>query len=61
MTGHRFSLRFALPLGLALAVVAMLLVSFSIGISNDRAAVMEHQTDDAIPIESTWPVRQSGA
>jgi two-component system sensor histidine kinase/response regulator len=50
MTGHRFSLRFALPLGLALAVVAMLLVSFSIGILNDRAAVMEHQTDDAILI-----------
>ncbi|TAF74435.1 MAG: hypothetical protein EAZ54_11520, partial [Curvibacter sp.] len=50
MTGHRFSLRFALPLGLAVAVVAMLLVSFSIGILNDRAAVVDHQTEDAILI-----------
>ncbi|NBX20142.1 MAG: PAS domain S-box protein [Betaproteobacteria bacterium] len=50
MTGRRISLRSALPLGLAVAVVAMLLVSFFVGILNDRAAVVEHQTDDAILI-----------
>ena len=48
MHTNRFTLRFALPVGLAAAVVAMLMTSFFISWANEREAVMEHQTADAI-------------
>lgn len=48
MHTNRFTLRFALPMGLAAAVVAMLMTSFFISWANEREAVMEHQTADAI-------------
>ncbi len=48
MRTPRYSLRFALPVGLAVAVVAMLLTSFLLSWVTERQSVLEHQTADAV-------------
>ena len=48
MRTPRYSLRFALPVGLAVAVVAMLLTSFLLSWVTERQTVLEHQTADAV-------------